>query len=717
MASLETIEKLQEHPEWIAPRSDTRVFLGQPGAPEATKTTVEPGNTFSPGMRTFGVTWWLRFPRDDSFLAPELAPIDSLVWRYDEGFLPLIHCDVEANEIAVRHSLFQDGEAADFSEAVCGRLELVSTASESTDLQLFIALRSLGPAGGPIPDLTIGADGASFWLSERNLPLMGVDQPPTALGCGVGDPSAWARRGDTPAGQCVQDAQGWCFGLMRYDLSLAPGDSWRVRFDCPQQTYGNLEDDVISTASLRPEQFEPRRDEHLAAWRARLGSIDLDVPDPDFRSAFFAGLQHMLTAIVGEQARITPLAYPLPWLRDSIFIIRSLDLAGLHEQARVLTEYCARNDFFGGFGAEGDSPGQGIWAIVQHYRLTNDRAWLEQHYAAIQRKCAWLVRMRRTERPIQIIVDTPTLAYTHAERASGIICLAAADGLIRGSMDHGIDYSVGWINQWAICGLREAAYAASELDERADAVKYQTEADELFDALRAFADRTPDYFAHDRTAISLLWPTRTWEGDPSVVAAPFDEWWQSHRGTTEEFIPEPLWIYFEFAQAHNALLLGAWQRVWDVLSFRFQHQDVPGLYGWREGGNGIGTRNASQGVTLFHQLRGCQRFDSITPHGWSNAEMWLLQRAMLVEEWQDGLLLFAGVPPWWLTAGNDISFRDFPTWFGKVSAKLTVNASGTGARVIASGIAPGTRVTVRLVNQTVTHQCDGDGIEMEIELA
>ncbi|MBE3039182.1 MAG: hypothetical protein IMZ62_10270, partial [Chloroflexi bacterium] len=52
MASNETLEKLAQNPDWLPPRSDLRVFLGQPGAPEATKTTVEPGNVFSPGMFT-----------------------------------------------------------------------------------------------------------------------------------------------------------------------------------------------------------------------------------------------------------------------------------------------------------------------------------------------------------------------------------------------------------------------------------------------------------------------------------------------------------------------------------------------------------------------------------------------------------------------------------------------------------------------------------------
>jgi len=85
MASPDTLQKLAAEPQWIAPRSDVRVFLGEPGAPEVTKATVEPGNAFSPGMRTFGVTWWLRFPLAGTFFAAETATLDELPWSYEEG--------------------------------------------------------------------------------------------------------------------------------------------------------------------------------------------------------------------------------------------------------------------------------------------------------------------------------------------------------------------------------------------------------------------------------------------------------------------------------------------------------------------------------------------------------------------------------------------------------------------------------------------------------
>lgn len=719
MASFDTLQKLAEHPEWIAPRSDVRVFLGEPGAPEATKTTVEPGSVFSPGMRTFGVTWWLRRPDDNAFFATESAPLDTLKWRYEDGFLPIIHCETQFGSLRAHHTLFQDGTAQSCSEAVCARLELMNDSESAQRVEVFIALRSLGPAGGPLRDLSVGGDECSFKLGRRDLPLLGFDGVPDAIGCGVGDPSPLARAGQVPAERHAEDGQGWCFGLARFDLTLAPGEAWQVSFDCPQQTYGNLVNDVPGTVIPLPEKFEARLERHRAHWRAAFGSIDLQVPDADFRNAFFAGLQHMLTAMVGDQARIAPLSYPLPWLRDSIYIIRCFDLAGWHELARSATGYCARNDFFGGFGAEGDAPGQGIWALVEHYRTTRDRGWLKEIYPAIQRKCDWLFRMRRADAPIQIIVDTPTLAFTHAERAAGVICVASRDGLIRGAMDHGIDYALGWVNQWALAGWRGAAFAARELGETADAERFEREADELQSALEAYARTHADYFTHERTVNSLLWPTRAWETSSMIetVESAFEVWWQANRVDDGVFTPEPYWLYFEAAQAHNALLFERRDILWQVLDYRLNHQDVPGLYGWREGGDTVGTENAVFGVTLINQLRGCQIFDNITPHGWSQAELWLLQRAILVEEWQNGLRVFSGVPDRWLIPGGRVSFQNFPTAYGTITGQLQVTDDGGQVAVMLTGVMPGTPVQLRLASARLDTVAGQDTLTATLDLS
>jgi hypothetical protein len=714
MASFDTLQKLNQHPDWLPPRSDIRVFIGEPGAPEAVKTTVEPGNVFSPGMLTFGVTWWLRLPETGEFFATETAPLDTLRWSYERGSQPTIHCDVNWKALAIRHSLFQDGNTQERNESVCGRLQLTNSSKQPQRVEVYIALRSLGPAGGPVEHLAVGNDGHSFWQPTRMLPFIAFDQLPGRIGCGVGDPSPLAYEGSIPPSWVAHDDQGWCFGLACWEMSLDAMQSWTLHVDCPIQSCGTLQQEIPSRAQPMPARFDERLHAHCEQWRSRFKMLELDVPDEAFQHAFFAGLQHMLTAMVGDQARIAPLSYPLPWLRDSIYIIRCLDQAGFHKEARAATEYCVRNDFFGGFGAEGDAPGQGIWAICQHYRITQDRDWLERAYPAIQRKCDWLFAMRRAAEPLQVFVDTPTLAFTHAERNAGVVCLAAQDGIIMGAMDHGISYSLGWVNHWAILGLREAAYAANLLGESVDADRYEAEAQELLQAYKSYCQKHPQVLQEERTVNSLVWPSQVWE--PAEVRPSFMAWWNQARLPGGQFQPEPYWLYFEMAQAHNALLIGELDPVWQVLNYRLAHQDLPGLFGWREGGQGVGTENAVHGVTLIPMLRGCHRFESITPHGWSQAEMWLLQRAVLVEEWREGLLLFGGVPSQWLYPGAQITFTGFPTTVGTVNARLHISHDGTLATIHVDGVRDGTPVVLRLNGNEMLIKATKLGITTQIHL-
>ena len=64
--------------------------------------------------------------------------------------------------------------------------------------------------------------------------------------------------------------------------------------------------------------------------------------------------------------------------------------------------------------------------------------------------------------------------------------------------------------------------------------------------------------------------------------------------------------------------------------------------------------------------------------------MWLLQRGMLVEEWKGELVLFGGVPAEWIKPGARIAFRNWVTWYGKVSAELIIGEDGRKARIHAS---------------------------------
>jgi len=708
MASYDTLVKLAENPEWIEPRSDTRVFIGEPQGPEGAKTTVEPGNTFSPGMASYGITWWLNFYEDEQFYAPELDELDNLHWRFEEGYLPVIHCSAMANGLQAEHELFQDGSEKDQSECVAAKLSLKNTENSVKKVDLYIVLRSLGPAGGLVNSIEAGIDKKSFWMQKDKNPMIGLDREPDEIGCGIGDPTACARSRMLPKETIAEDPEGWCYGIMCFRLSLKPKEEFVLRMDCPIRSYGVIPEELPGLQELRPKMFEERKERHLLSWRERFRNLYVSTPDTKFNEAFLANLQHMLVAMVGDQVRLAPIAYPLPWMRDSVAIMRCFDLAGYHDLAEEASEICVRQDFFGGFCAEADSPGQAIWALVEHYRITKNAAWLERVYASIKRKCGWIVKMKNATERIQIVLDTPVLPFMQAYRNSGTICLPAKDGLIMGVMD--LHIREGETNQWCICGLNEAAYAAQQLGYEEDARYFHTQADELKAALKKYMAGEPRFFDWERNVNSLVWPTRTWEFETEVAEGGFRKWWAKEKGTETTYVPEQFWLHFELGQIHNALMLGLREQAWQGLKYRLENQDVPGLYGWREYGGGFKEAgNAVNGVSLIKLLRGCKKYDKITPHGWCSSEMWLLQRGMLCEEWQNGLNLFAGVPGEWLKANAIVKFSGFASWYGTVSAELRCDAQGRPSSVKAEGIEPGTLVRIMVKSSAVELCSNAEG--------
>ena len=242
MASFETVRQLELHPEWLPPRSDLRVFLGEPGAPEATKTTVEPGNAFSPGMMTFGVTWWLRLPGNGSlFCAGVRSRYPSWPGRTCEGYLPAIQCQVDVRRPAGQ------------PPGLPGR---------QTD-RILRGDRRPAAAGQPDrPDARCaGLPGAALaWTGRRPAATVGVGQgrlqpvgrnpPPAADGDGP-----TAQRGGRGGGRPLDPGPDRCgsqpdvaepirpagvTGCCATTCAWRPDESWSVAIDCPHQTYGTL---------------------------------------------------------------------------------------------------------------------------------------------------------------------------------------------------------------------------------------------------------------------------------------------------------------------------------------------------------------------------------------------------------------------------------------------------------------------------------------------
>jgi hypothetical protein len=156
----------------------------------------------------------------------------------------------------------------------------------------------------------------------------------------------------------------------------------------------------------------------------------------------------------------------------------------------------------------------------------------------------------------------------------------------------------------------------------------------------------PPESENDRTYAVALWPTWVATEAREAVTEELTRRWYMRRDDTGGFRSNPLWTYFDVAEAHQWLYLGDIERTWKLLRWFWEHQASDGLYTWWE--------DEGEGNTylFWNTVRGWVKPPHVTPHYWTNAEMLLLQLEMLAytEDFRDRptLVIGGGVPRSWL---------------------------------------------------------------------
>ncbi len=144
------------HPDWIWNRSDTHTFVAVPGSHESFKTPVEPGNSFSPGPCTYGVSTWVYV--DGRLHAPEEKPLSDLPWRWQDGGLPVLISEWSAGPIWVTSRLFADGSPALYDIKDYLQLALENRSTQTQQVKVYLVIRSFGAAGGRVHSLGMRDD-------------------------------------------------------------------------------------------------------------------------------------------------------------------------------------------------------------------------------------------------------------------------------------------------------------------------------------------------------------------------------------------------------------------------------------------------------------------------------------------------------------------------------------------------------------------------------
>jgi hypothetical protein len=356
-----------------------------------------------------------------------------------------------------------------------------------------------------------------------------------------------------------------------------------------------------------------------------------------------------------------PTSYPLNWLRDGAFVVVALSRAGRLDTAQELATAFAEQDFFGGFGSEADSPGLALWALEEVAGPLGDPRfdrWLWPH---VRRKAELIEQMLATDRPIRKAPVGPITPVRAHSPDLDLVCQASRQGLIVGRMDW--HYPVLFVNAVSYCGLTSAARLARRVGEPLLAERWRGRAAALGKAWRSAVVSSIGDVQNERTATIGLWPSWIASSLEREYGAYLDGRWEQAQAVPNPLRLPPPWTYFEFAQAHQGLFLGRRERVWETLTWFWDHAASPGLYTWWEGfseGNSFGR---------WLDVRGWVSPPHVTPHYWSAAEMLCLQLDMLtyVDESsaEPVLVVGAGVPPAWLS--QPMHVRGLRTRWGEVA--------------------------------------------------
>jgi hypothetical protein len=217
----------------LDPRGKIHIPIGIPNSLDALKTFVEAEGNFSPGFGTYGIYFWLNDPSTGQFIAPTapgsehergLGKNGALIpWtRWGGGPFALTSsvCQVE-----------QQWEGKSLQVAAA-HVEIQSTSKTPREVQLYVAVRPMGAAGGPITKIALN-DKRDAILVDGRLAIW-AERAPTAIGVSVEDDVAdFALRGQVPNDFGVGSSGGACSGLMRYDLRLPGEGAYELGFICP----------------------------------------------------------------------------------------------------------------------------------------------------------------------------------------------------------------------------------------------------------------------------------------------------------------------------------------------------------------------------------------------------------------------------------------------------------------------------------------------------
>ena len=639
--------RVDEHLDWIQPRLSGREL----NLPEA-------GNSQITYDFQIGRGWGVR---------------DDLHRKLDDDTLPILHATIDDDSIRYESTMFTTLERQPLIAAnIRGTEYLVAdlnshghmfTTAQKTALDAQMKIEEFPPEETVLRARVIATNrGTTPHFAFVRTPTPSAKAPPKwDFNSATGEASFSADRiflGAKLNGQPLASSE--------VSQLLQPGESLVLEFFIPHRPLSRER-----AAAVAAQSFDTRLNECREYWRKELSTAaSVHVPEPRIDAMVRAGLLHLDLVAYGRN----PDGPLLPAIgvytaigSESSPIIQFMDSMGWHETAARSIDYFLAKQHDDGFMQNFNNymleTGAVLWTMGEHYRYTQDDAWLRRVQPNVKRACD----------------------YLHAWRARNLQPELKNDGygMLDGkTADPEDPYRSFMLNGYAYLGLSRAAemYAVVAPQEsaawRAEAETLKTD---IRASLEASFERTPVVPFGDGTWSRATAPWTRYRG-PVMLHADGGRWFTHGSITARDSLLGPLYLVFqevvspdepmgvELLQTHSELMTK--RNVAFSQPYYSRHPWVhlrraepkAFLAAWY---NTVAAMADRETYTFTEHLF------PVSAHK-THEEAWFLMetRWMLYLEEGRTLRLLSGIPRAYLEPGKEISVKNAASYFGPLSFQV-----------------------------------------------
>lgn len=597
-------------------------------------------------------------------LAEESLPIPSVRWQVEDVTLTI---SAFVSTVAGREVLFASYRV----ESAVRR-----------PIQLFVAVRpfqvtppwqAFRELGGVTSIRQLRAAEDAIWVNESKAVF--ALTPSDAFGASAfeqGVVSEHLAGGQLPSRQSVVDDFGYASGAIRFDLDAAPAEVKQVYLAVPLGS-----SDTAQVRALRAELSRTSGDERFERaqerWRNRLAGLDIAAPPVagDWVATARTAAAHILINRDGVALQPGPRRYTRSWIRDGAIMSAALLRLGCIEEAQGFVRWYAGFQAADGnvpccvdrsgpdWLVEHDSHGQLVFAIMECFRFSRDRAFLQELWPSALRAARYIEQLRRTRM-------TPEYSAGPNRGRYGLLPESASH---EGYLAHPVHSY--WDDFWAVRGLSDAAEMAALLGDGANAAHLAEVRDGLRDDLYASVQHTIDARRLSYVPGSVEWadfdPTATsvalsiTDGVRGLPAGALRNTYQQYldgfRKRRDGLTDWNNYTAYEVRIIGALVRVGERQAAAELTEFFVGDRRPLAWNQWPE----ISWRDPRSPGHLGD-----------LPHSWIGAEyvLSLLSLFAYEERTDDSLVLAAGVPAAWLSGTGEVGVRELRTYYGSLTYRL-----------------------------------------------